>query len=266
MLSYTDKLAHAAARAIVRQDMNSRIPLPTAASCLFLDVDGTLIEFSSTPTLAAAPPALKECLNEVSAALGGALALVSGRRVADLDTIFFPLRLPCAGVHGGERRERPDLLAPQSPSDARLDAVRERMREFSVMHPGIVIEDKAISYVVHYKRNTAARLELEHALQPLLAALGPEFHAMRGHMSIEIKPRRFSKAAAIEAFLLTPPFKDRAPIFIGDDVTDMDGFRTIEARNGISIAVGDRVHAQWWLPDPAAARQWLSDFAATYSP
>jgi trehalose 6-phosphate phosphatase len=242
--------------------MNSRIPLPTAASCLFLDVDGTLIEFSSIPTLAAAPLLLKESLNEVSAALGGALALVSGRRVADLDTIFFPLRLPCAGVHGGERRDRADLAAPQPPSDSRLDPVRERIHDFARLHPGVVVEDKAISFVVHFQRNAAVRPVLEHELQPLLAALGPEFHAMSGHMAIEIKPRRFSKAAAIEAFLLEPPFKGRTPIFIGDDVTDLDGFRAIEARNGTSIAVGDRVHAQWWLPDPAATRRWLGEFAA----
>ena len=242
--------------------MKIPVPLPTSTSCLFLDVDGTLIEFAATPAVSPVPVALTQLLIKVSAALNGAVALISGRRVADLDAIFFPLRLPCAGVHGGERRNAPDRAPPQPVVDARLDPLRAAMQRFAHSHPGVVLEDKSISFVVHFRNNEAARAALKQALRPLLASLGPEFHALSGHLAIEVKPRLFSKAHAIEEFLRLPPFKDRSPIFIGDDITDLDGFRIIEARRGTSIAVGDRVQAQWSLPDPAAARNWLGEFAA----
>jgi trehalose 6-phosphate phosphatase len=92
--------------------------------------------------------------------------------------------------------------------------------------------------------------------------LDGEFHALDGNRVIEIKPRRFTKAHAIEEFLEIPPFKDRQPVFLGDDITDLDGFRIIEAHRGLTVAVGDRVDAQWRLPDPAATRAWLGEFAA----
>ena len=77
------------------------------------------------------------------------------------------------------------------------------------------------------------------------------------------QPRRFTKAHAIEEFLRQPPFLHRHPVFLGDDITDLDGFRVIDERHGLSIAVGDRVDAQWRLPDPAATRAWLGEFAAS---
>jgi trehalose 6-phosphate phosphatase len=246
--------------------MNSSIPLPTGDSCLFLDVDGTLIEFSTNPSQTAATRALKDLLITVSDALDGAVALVSGRRIEDLDRIFFPLRLPAAGVHGGERRTVRDLDPPHLPPDMRLDPARECLRQFCARHPNVVLEDKSIAVAVHFRNEPAAAAELEHELRPILAELGPAFHALHGSMVIEIKPRYFTKARAIEDFLRQPPFKNRTPIFLGDDVTDLDGFGLIEERHGTSIAVGDRVAAQWRLADPAAAREWLSEFAAMSTP
>ncbi len=242
--------------------MNSSIPLPTGDSCLFLDVDGTLIEFSTHPSQTAASRVLKDLLLTVSDALEGAVALVSGRRIEDLDRIFFPLRLPAAGVHGGERRATRDLDPPHLPADTRLDPARDRLHQFCAQHPKIVLEDKAIAVAIHFRNEPAAAATLERELRPILADLGPGFHALHGNLVVEIKPRGFTKARAIEEFLRQPPFKNRTPIFLGDDITDLDGFGLIEERHGTSIAVGDRVAAQWRLPDPAAAREWLSEFAA----
>lgn len=246
--------------------MNSSIPLPTGNSCLFLDVDGTLIEFSTHPSQTAASHALKDLLLMLSDALDGAVALVSGRRIDDLDRIFFPLRLPAAGVHGGERRTIRDAAPPALTPDARLQFARESLQNVCAQHPNVVIEDKAIAIAIHYRNDPGAAPVLEEALRPVLADLGPGFHALHGNMVVEIKPRGFTKARAIEEFLRIPPFKDRTPIFLGDDITDLDGFGLIEERRGTSIAVGDRVAARWRLPDPAAAREWLSDFAAMSTP
>ena len=242
--------------------MNFSIPLPTGDSCLFLDVDGTLIEFSTHPSQTAASSALKDLLLTVSDALEGAVALVSGRRIEDLDRIFFPLRLPAAGVHGGERRSEREGLPPLLPPDRRLDPARECLQRFCTQHPQVVVEDKSIALAVHFRNEPAAAAALEHELHTILDDLGPSFHALHGSMVIEVKPRGFTKARAIEDFLREPPFKGRTPIFLGDDITDLDGFKLIDERRGTSIAVGDRVAAQWRLADPAAVREWLSEFAA----
>ncbi len=242
--------------------MQPPVPLPTSESCLFLDVDGTLIELSAHPAQTAASRALKDLLMVVNDLLGGAVALISGRPIADLDAIFFPLRLRAAGVHGGERRLQVDSEAPQPAPDARLDPLRHVMMAFAAAHPGVLFEDKRIACAVHYRGRPESYSALRRTLAPLLQTLDGEFHALDGNRVIEIKPRRFTKAHAIEEFLETPPFKDRQPVFLGDDVTDLDGFRIIEARRGLTVAVGDRVDAQWRLPDPAATRAWLGEFAA----
>jgi trehalose 6-phosphate phosphatase len=246
--------------------MNPSVPLPTCESCLFLDVDGTLIELSEHPSQTAASRALKDLLMMVNDVLEGAVALISGRPIADLDEIFFPLRLRAAGVHGGERRDEADAATPQTMPDTRLDELRARMRDFALYHPGIVFEDKHIACAIHYRARPDAQSSLRQALAPPMGALGDDFHALEGNCVIEVKPRRFTKAHAIEEFLALPPFRHRRPVFLGDDVTDLDGFRVIEARRGMSVAVGNRVDAQWRLPDPAATRVWLGEFAAMCTP
>lgn len=242
--------------------MNSSVPLPTSESCLFLDVDGTLIELSAHPAQTAASRALKDLLMVVNDLLEGAVALISGRPIADLDAIFFPLRLRAAGVHGGERRLQLDGEAPHPEPDPRLDPLRHVMTAFAAAHPGILFEDKRIACAVHYRGRPESYAVLRRLLDPLMQTLQGDFHALDGNRVIEVKPRHFTKAHAIEEFLTIPPFRGRQPVFLGDDVTDLDGFRIIEARHGLTVAVGDRVDAQWRLPDPAATRAWLSEFAA----
>ncbi len=242
--------------------MNRQVPLPSADSCLFLDVDGTLIELSSHPSQTAASRALKDLLMMVNDVLDGAVALISGRPIAELDTIFFPLRLRAAGIHGGERREHADRPAPRVPPDPKLDPLRASMQRFALHHPGVEVEDKRIACAIHYRGRPQAQAPLQQALDPLLAALGGQYHALPGNMVVEVKPRAFTKAHAIEQFLAQPAFQHRRPVFLGDDITDIDGFRLIEQRHGTSIAVGERVDAQWRLADPAATRTWLSEFAA----
>ena len=169
-------------------------------------------------------------------------------------------------VHGGERRALPDLDPPNLPADIRLDPARDRLRQFCAQHPRVVLEDKSIAIAIHFRAEPAAATALEQSLRTILTELGPGFHALHGSMVVEIKPRGFTKARAIEEFLRQPPFRNRTPIFLGDDITDLDGFGLIEERHGTSIAVGDRVAAQWRLADPAAAREWLSEFAAMSTP
>lgn len=258
-LSYIRGFNCTATRASVLPMINP--PLP-AKPGLFLDVDGTLIEFSARPSQTRAPRELLGLLKVLESKLDGALALISGRSIADLDNIFHPLRLRAAGVHGGERREQAGAPVPCSPADPNLIRLQRALQPILDRYPKVHIEDKHIACAIHYRAQPEARAELLREVASLTADLGPRYQLLDGNLAIEVKPRHFTKAHAIEGFLAQPEFADRTPVFLGDDITDLDGFEVIERRGGMSVAVGTRVDAQWRLPDPAATRIWLGRLAA----
>lgn len=239
-------------------------PLPALDWCLFLDVDGTLIELTDSPLDAVVDPELKTLLGLVSERLGGALALVSGRSIHYLDALFAPLKLPAAGLHGVERRKASGAMHGASFVDSQLTVARTAVNDLVQSHPGTFFEDKGRTLAVHYRmapeRETAVRQSLAAIAQPL----GSNYHIQEGNMVLEIKPRGFTKATAIKAFMTEPPFSGRKPVFVGDDLTDQDGFGMVEDQGGISIAVGERVHGQCHLENASAVRTWLRGIAALH--
>jgi trehalose 6-phosphate phosphatase len=237
-------------------------PPPSLDWCLFLDVDGTLIELTDTPFDTQASDELKTILREVSERLGGALALVSGRSVEYLDALFAPLRLPSAGLHGVERRKASGVMHGASFNDSQLDPARTALFDLVQAHPGTLLEDKGRTIAVHYRMAPQFEPAVRDSVLSVATTLGTNYHVQAGNMMLEIKPRGFTKGGAIRAFMQEPPFTGRTPLFVGDDFTDLDGFRVVEAQGGISIGVGDRVQGQCHLDDPAAVRNWLMGIAA----
>ena len=237
-------------------------PSPSLAWCLFLDVDGTLIELSDSPFDIVASEELKHTLGEVSQRLGGAVALVSGRSIEYLDKLFAPLHLPAAGLHGVERRKSSGVLHGASFADGQLDRARAALEQFVGAHPGTLLEDKGRTVAVHYRLAPQFEAQALAAVNAIVGAMGSNYHVQHGNMMMEIKPRGFSKGSAIKAFLQEPPFSGRVPVFVGDDLTDLDGFHVVDDEGGISIAVGSRVEAQRHLENPAAVRRWLQEIAA----
>jgi trehalose 6-phosphate phosphatase len=237
-------------------------PPPSLDWCLFLDVDGTLIELSDTPFDTRASDELNSLLKDVAERLGGALALVSGRSIEYLDALFAPLRFPSAGLHGVERRKATGALHGASFIDSQLDRARVALAALVQAHPGTLLEDKGRTIGVHYRMAPQFEPAVRESVAEVAAALGTAYHVQAGNMMLEIKPRGFTKGQAIKAFLQEPPFSGRTPVFVGDDLTDLDGFRVVEAAGGISIGVGDRVHGTSQLADPAAVRGWLEGIAA----
>jgi trehalose 6-phosphate phosphatase len=236
-------------------------PPPSLDWCLFLDVDGTLIELTETPFDTRASDELKAVLKEVEERLGGALALVSGRSVEYLDGLFAPLRLPSAGLHGIERRKATGIMHGASFADAQLDHARTALKEFVQDHAGTLLEDKGRTVAVHFRMAPQFEPEVREAVTDIAAALGTNYHVQAGSMMLEIKPRGFNKGSAVKAFMQEPPFSGRRPVYLGDDLTDLDGFRVVDALGGVSIAVGERVQGQYRLDDPAAVREWLKGIA-----
>ncbi len=239
-------------------------PLPPRDACLFLDVDGTLIDITDSPFHTHADPALKSLLQRVADAMDGALALVSGRSIDFLDALFAPLHLPTAGLHGVERRAASGVTHSAGAA-APLDAARERLAALVHAHPGTVLEDKIGTIAVHYRMAPQVENVVRDAVAAIARSLGGRYHVQSGNMMFEIKPAGFSKGGAIEGFLREPPFQGRTPVFVGDDLTDLDGFDVVQSHGGMSVAVGDRVSAQHRLADPAAVREWLGEIASARS-
>ncbi len=232
---------------------------PNAGLALFLDVDGTLIEIASTPHAVVVPEDLKQLLRDLSTRLDGALALVSGRSIGTLDTLFSPLHLTAAGIHGCERRTAGGELIRPAIDMERFAAARDELAAWSNRYAGSLLEDKGYALALHYRLapqlEAAALAEAQRALQHL----GGTHELQRGKFVFELRPAGYSKGHAIEAFMTEAPFRGRRPLFIGDDVTDEDGFAVVNRLGGISIRVGEvaQTAARHQLVDVDAVRRWL---------
>jgi trehalose 6-phosphate phosphatase len=237
-----------------------RIPLPPAQSdwAFFLDLDGTLIELAEHPDAVHVGDALLALVARLHEACGGALALVSGRTLADLEQRLGELRLPLAGQHGLERRDAAGRLWSHSAPAHLRDPLRQQLESLVVRHPGLLLEDKGLTLALHYRQAP----QLASWLHRLLAGWvthSQDLQLQKGKRVLEIKPPGFDKGSVIAEFMAGAPFCGRMPVFIGDDVTDEYGFARVNLLGGLSIKVGPgRTAARYRLPDVAAVRAWLA--------
>ena len=232
---------------------------------LFLDVDGCLIDLADRPEDVVVPPGLVDDLERLSARVGGALALVSGRAIADIDRLFAPLRLPAAGQHGLEWRSTPTGAVERVPVDrAVLDRLAASLSGFASSRPGLRVEPKGAAVAIHYRQAPDLGADVIAFAEALLADV-PGWHALAGKMVVELKPDGGDKGAAVDRFLALSPFAGRRPLAAGDDVTDEDSFAAALRHGGVALQVGDRepTQANRRLPDPAAMRAWIAHLAAS---
>lgn len=237
------------------------LPATGERLAVFLDVDGTLLEIAGSPDEVLVEASLHDLLRRLQRRLAGAVALVSGRRIADLDRLFALPDLPAAGLHGLERR-RADGHLLRGTTEGLPAAARRRLDALAEVHPGMLIEDKGAALAVHYR----GAPEAESAARGLLAALMAEydgaFALLDGKMVLEIRRRGSHKGDAVAAFMAEPPFAGRRPVFVGDDVTDEDGFEVVNRLSGWSVRVGGgETRARYYLPDVGAVIAWLETLA-----
>jgi trehalose 6-phosphate phosphatase len=222
-------------------------------SCaLFLDFDGTVVDIAPKPEAVLVPAGLIDDLRSMQSFLGGAVAVISGRPIDQIDRFLAPLKLPVAGVHGAERRGIDGTVTLLSTHP--LDAVEHAAESLAARHPGLLVENKRGSVALHYR--LAPQLEAL-CIETMRSAVdaSPGLTLLRGKMVVEAKPGGASKGRAIEDFMKEPPFAGRTPLFIGDDITDEVGFSTVQRLGGLGIKVGEGVTCAWQrLPDPAALR------------
>jgi trehalose 6-phosphate phosphatase len=238
--------------------------IPNLQECaILLDVDGTILDLASTPREVRVPASLRHDMTRLSERTGGAVALVSGRSLSDLDLLFSPLRLPAVGGHGAEFRPRiGEESQPRRkvPLDA---ALRRQLAAVAEIGPGIIIEDKGYSVALHYRLAPG----LEHVVTEAVARICAEnpsapVEVLRGKSVLEIKQVGFNKGSAVRELMRYPPFANRHPIFIGDDVTDESVFDIIAEFDGQAFSVGKMIAGvSGHFEKPEAVRSWLARLA-----
>ena len=240
-------------------------PTPRSDWALFLDIDGTLIEHADHPEGITIPQDLPALLAQLQTTFAGAVALVSGRTIEWMDRRFDPTRLAASGQHGAELR-----LDPHGPSVAlAIPPWRKRLEEELTAAleawPGVYLEHKPLSLAVHYRAVPQYELAVKGKVAIIANGLGSNIELMAGRNVIEIRQAGLTKGTAVKRFLETSPFAGRLPVFVGDDVTDEDGFGAVKAAGGLAVAVGPRPtdQADFRFDGPKEVRSWLASLVDT---
>lgn len=223
---------------------------------LFTDFDGTLVDLAETPDGISVPEGLTEELDAAAERFGHALAVVTGRRIADIDLYLGEPSFAVAGSHGAERRRADgSLVIPTEDVLAGAEAIAERLQPFVEAHDGLLLEVKDAAVALHFRQAP----ELEEASADAIRGAASEvggFSVIAGKLVFEARPSGIDKGEAIRAFMQEAPFLGRLPIFIGDDLTDEDGFRAVQDLGGVGIKLG---------PGDTTARLRIADVAAAHA-
>tara|TARA_R110002124_G_scaffold114535_42_gene269620 strand:- start:4283 stop:5059 length:777 start_codon:yes stop_codon:yes gene_type:complete len=233
---------------------------------IFTDFDGTLVDLAETPEGVDVPDTLASQLERTARDHNAAFAVLTGREIAEIDRFLSPLVLPIAGAHGTQRRRADGIVEAIDPASlAGAEAIASAIQPFAQAHPELILEIKQGAVAMHFRQ--APELEAE-VLQTMREAVAAQDHfvLVPGKMVLEARPKGVSKGDALRAFMLEEPFIGRTPVFIGDDVTDEDGFIAAQDLGGIGIKLGEGdTAARMRIADVNSVRallQGLGDIAA----
>jgi trehalose 6-phosphate phosphatase len=230
---------------------------------LFLDFDGTLVDIAPQPDAVVVDPGLVPMLRVLQQKLDGCLALVSGRSLATLDRFLAPLVFDAAGMHGLEHRLAGSIVRCDPATRPEIGVALEKVKHTLGEIGGVFIEDKGCAFSVHWREAPLAEKGALQTLTETLKVLGGDYRLQLGKCVGEIIPMETSKGHALASFLKHSKYEGRRPIFIGDDLTDEDGFRVINDADGISIHVGHlQTVAQHRIASPAKVHTLLARWSS----
>jgi trehalose 6-phosphate phosphatase len=226
---------------------------------ILLDIDGTLLDIAPTPHSVHVPSSLRKTLQQLQQLGGGALALVSGRTLADIDLLFAPAQFTTIGGHGAEMRLMYNGTTHHRGATTLDPTLRSRLAEIVKLGNGIILEDKGYSVAIHYRLAPDKERAVYDAVEAIKADL-PSLDVLSGKAVVEIKNLCFDKGTAIRDLMQHPPFAGRQPVFVGDDKTDEAAFKVLPEFNGIAISVGRMVPGvATRFEAPSDVRRWLED-------
>lgn len=236
------------------------LPMPNRNWALFLDVDGTLVEIAETPAAVHIEPDVLTILRRLAGAFENAVALVSGRSIEAIDRLFAPLCLPVAGLHGLEIRNAKGHIHRVAGESNRLEEIRETLKRYADESLGVFLEDKGATLALHYRQAPERAKAAKMLVSDLLSKEDGGYHFLEGKMVLEVKPTNVHKGQAVKYLLTEPPFAGRLPVYIGDDITDEDGFAMVNRLGGHSIRVGTEgpTAATWRIASVPALLGWLA--------
>src|ERR1700682_725040 len=226
---------------------------------ILLDIDGTLLDLAPTPREVWVPPGLADALSGLLERTSGALALVSGRSLNDIDLIFAPVEFPAVGGHGAEMRLSTDNEAVATHAPPMDKELKKRLAAIAQLSPGILLEDKGYSLALHYRLAPHAEKAIYAAVSLIRADLpNAPIEVLPGQCACEIKHSGFNKATGVLELMTHEPFRGRRPIFIGDDVTDETVFAIMPELDGLAFSVGRRAQGVAdHFDEPRDVREWL---------
>ncbi len=238
--------------------MTATVPAPRSDWAYFFDIDGTLVDLGDDPGGVRLDRDLRALIAALHVAAGGAVALISGRAIPDIDALMEGVRMPAAGQHGTERRDAAGRITHHAAPVAQLDWAHDQLAAAAARRPGLLLEHKGLSLALHYRRAPRLAGYAHRLVRSLLPRLGKQYCIQRGKRIVELKPAGKDKGAAVLEFMAEEPFRGRTAVFVGDDLTDEYGFATVNRLQGHSIKVGaGRTAARFRLRDVAAVRAWL---------
>jgi len=233
-------------------------PAPQTDWAYFFDIDGTLVDLNDNPGGVRLEQDLRALIEALHRATGGAVALISGRHLPDIDGLMEGVRLPAAGQHGTERRDGAGRITHHAVRTAQLDWAHDQIAAAAAKHPGLELQHKGLTLALHYRRAPQLAGYAHRLVRSLLPRLGKEYCLQRGKRIVEVKPAGKDKGAAVLEFMAEDPFRGRTAVFLGDDLTDEYGFATVNRLQGYSIKVGPgRTAARFRFRNVAAVRAWL---------
>lgn len=219
---------------------------------LFLDIDGTLLDIAISPDAVIVPPTLASLLARTSAWLDGALALVSGRPLAEIDALMAPLVLTCAGEHGAIVRLPDNTIEMSDGTGSIPGSWREKLETVTDAWSGVLVEQKNCGIAVHFRMAPERENELRALVDSIVGEKPDDFEVLPAAMAFEIRNRKHNKGEAVRRLMSVAPFAGRVPMFVGDDVTDRDGFHAAERLGGLALDVHEAFSGK-----PSEVLRWL---------
>ena len=235
----------------------SSLDLDSSRYAIFLDFDGVIADIAPRPDAVTVPEFRASVVADLRRATEGALALVSGREIDDIRSVFPGYEGAASGGHGAET-EWPDGTRESATADpASIESVREAMRSFADTREGLLFETKRLGGVLHYRADPSLEEPARRMVETLLED-HPALELQVAKMAFEVKPAGFSKGSVIEAFMARAPFAGRVPFYAGDDVTDEAAFEVVNGMGGTSVKVGEGATCASYRADsPSDLFAWL---------